>query len=187
MTGRFEVRRQQAGDTAGETRTVELLASGQVAVGGGEPLAVTPLAEGEYELSDGRRRVHVFVAGPSDAREVFVDGRMFRFEVSSAHQRHAKSSVSRPDTMTAPMPGTVIKVLVQAGQAVRRGETLLKLEAMKMELPVRAPHDGVVTAVCCREGELVQGGVRLLDLADPDTDTGAQAEDESEGGSVSSQ
>jgi 3-methylcrotonyl-CoA carboxylase alpha subunit len=62
------------------------------------------------------------------------------------------------------MPATVVKVLVTPGQEVRGGDTLIKLEAMKMELPVRAPHDGVVKAVRCREGELVQAGVRLLDL-----------------------
>jgi biotin carboxyl carrier protein len=47
---------------------------------------------------------------------------------------------------------------------VKKGDTLLVLEAMKMELPVRAPGDGTVTAVSCREGELVQAGVVLVEL-----------------------
>ena len=62
------------------------------------------------------------------------------------------------------MPATVLSVVANVGQAVRAGDTLLMLEAMKMELPVRAPRDGVVAAIHCREGELVQPGVILVDL-----------------------
>jgi biotin carboxyl carrier protein len=62
------------------------------------------------------------------------------------------------------MPATVVKVLVEPGARVVKGDTLLVLEAMKMELPVRAPRDGVVKSVACRQGELVQPGVNLLEL-----------------------
>ena len=66
--------------------------------------------------------------------------------------------------MTAPMPATVVKVLVEPGQAVAEGDTVLVLEAMKMELPIRAPRAGVVKAVHCAQGELVQPGVALVEL-----------------------
>jgi biotin carboxyl carrier protein len=62
------------------------------------------------------------------------------------------------------MPATVIKLLAQPGAAVRKGETLLVLEAMKMELPIRAPADAVVAAVHCREGDLVQPETILIEL-----------------------
>ena len=62
------------------------------------------------------------------------------------------------------MPATVLSVLASVGQTVKPGDTLLMLEAMKMELPVRAPREGVVTAIHCREGELVQPGVMLVDV-----------------------
>jgi biotin carboxyl carrier protein len=48
---------------------------------------------------------------------------------------------------------------------VKRGDTLLMLEAMKMELPVRAPRDGRVSALHCTAGQLVEPGVDLLELA----------------------
>ncbi len=150
-----------------ESRTVELGANGQVTIDGRDrPLSVHPAAGvTEYAVSDGLRRTRVFVAGPAEAREVFVDGRVFCFEVTSADQRRPKAATAHADSLTAPMPGTVVKVLVEPGQQVRRGDTLVKLEAMKMELPIRAPHDGTVAAVHCREGELVQAGVVLLELA----------------------
>jgi biotin carboxyl carrier protein len=148
------------------SRTVEVDANGQVTVDGSDRrLAVTGLDGAEYEVSDGLRRCRVFVAGPPDAREVFIDGRAFRFEVTSTDHRRLKRSAAHADAMTAPMPGTVVKVLVEPGQQVRRGDILIKLEAMKMELPVRAPHDGSVKAIHCREGDLVQAGMRLLDLS----------------------
>ena len=62
------------------------------------------------------------------------------------------------------MPATVIKVLVNAGDAVRKGDVVVLLEAMKMELPVRALSDGIVAAARCREGELVQADAPLVDF-----------------------
>ena len=63
------------------------------------------------------------------------------------------------------MPATVLKVLVSAGAPVKKGDTLVILEAMKMELPLRAPADATVAAVHCREGELVQPDTVLVELA----------------------
>jgi biotin carboxyl carrier protein len=62
------------------------------------------------------------------------------------------------------MPATVSSISVVAGQPVARGDVLIMLEAMKMELPIKAPRDGVVKAIACREGDLVQPGVPLLEL-----------------------
>jgi biotin carboxyl carrier protein len=55
-------------------------------------------------------------------------------------------------------------VEVQAGSHVRKGDTLLILEAMKMELPIRATADGVVRSVECEPGQLVQPGTVLIEL-----------------------
>jgi 3-methylcrotonyl-CoA carboxylase alpha subunit len=67
-------------------------------------------------------------------------------------------------TLSAPMPATVIKVLVHPGDTVKKGDIVVLLEAMKMELPVRALSDAVVTAVRCRAGELVQANATLVEL-----------------------
>ena len=67
-------------------------------------------------------------------------------------------------TVSAPMPGTVLRVDVAAGDAVRARQTLLVLEAMKMETPVSSPYDGTVTAVHCTAGDRVAGGALLVEL-----------------------
>jgi acetyl/propionyl-CoA carboxylase alpha subunit len=66
--------------------------------------------------------------------------------------------------LTAPMPGTVIRVLVQAGDRVAHRQPLLVLEAMKMETPVVSPYDAVVKAVHVKEGERIAGGALLVEL-----------------------
>jgi len=62
------------------------------------------------------------------------------------------------------MPATVIKVQVKPGDLVKKGTIVVVLEAMKMELPLRASGDGVVAAVRCREGELVPADATLVDF-----------------------
>jgi acetyl-CoA/propionyl-CoA carboxylase, biotin carboxylase, biotin carboxyl carrier protein len=67
-------------------------------------------------------------------------------------------------TVTAPMPGTVLRVLVEAGARVEARQPLLVLEAMKMETPLVSPHDGVVGRVHVGEGDRVAGGDVLIEL-----------------------
>ena len=66
--------------------------------------------------------------------------------------------------VTAPMPGTVIRLLVAPGDAVKARQPLVVLEAMKMETPLSSPYDAVVRAVNVAEGEQVAGGTVLVEL-----------------------
>ncbi len=66
--------------------------------------------------------------------------------------------------VTAPMPGTVVNVAVTAGQAVKKGDDLVFIEAMKMETPVKAPQDGTVATIDVAKGESVDSGKTLLTL-----------------------
>ena len=67
--------------------------------------------------------------------------------------------------LTAPMPGRVTQLFVEAGDTVRRGEPLIIIEAMKMEHTVAAPVDGTVEAVRFAVGDLVEEGAELIALA----------------------
>jgi 3-methylcrotonyl-CoA carboxylase alpha subunit len=75
-----------------------------------------------------------------------------------------RTATSAAAALIAPMPATVIRVKVKPGDPVRKGDVLIVLEAMKMELPLRALGDGVVSAVRCREGELVQADATLVEF-----------------------
>jgi biotin carboxyl carrier protein len=138
-------------------------------------VTVIRIGEGAYRVEhDGRQDV-VFVAGTSAESWAFWNGHVFRTAGRTAPDEPGPDigpppvphpSPTRPPAhaLTAPMPATVIKVLVTPGATVKSGDTLLLLEAMKMELPIRAPADAVVTAVHCREGDLVQPDVALVEF-----------------------
>ena len=60
------------------------------------------------------------------------------------------------------MNGTLVELLVAAGDTVKAGDTLVIMEAMKMEQPIKAPVDGVVRELFYQKGDLVDGGAELL-------------------------
>jgi 3-methylcrotonyl-CoA carboxylase alpha subunit len=74
------------------------------------------------------------------------------------------ASHSHQGGLTAPMNGSIVRVLVEAGQSVEAGAQLVVLEAMKMEHSIRAPHAGVIKALYCQEGEMVGEGSALVEL-----------------------
>lgn len=127
-----------------------------------EPI-VTRIASGAYRVEHAGRVTTVYVAGPPEDRWAFWDGQVFRDtavpSVAATTRPHGEQ------LLTSPMPATVVKVLVSVGSKVRRGDVVIVLEAMKMELAVRAPGDATVSAVHCREGDLVQPETLLIDFA----------------------
>lgn len=78
----------------------------------------------------------------------------------------AKAPATSANALSAPIAGTVVKVLVEAGAEVKSGETLLVLEAMKMETEVTAPKDGKVKSVDVAVGDAVKGGQVLIEWDD---------------------
>ncbi len=134
-------------------------------------MTATRIAPAAYRVEiDGRAEI-VYVAGPLGHESAFWNGRAFTgpFGEPAGGSPRAASAMhhARQQTLSAPMPATVLKVLVQPGAAVTKGEVVVILEAMKMELPLRAPADATVKAIQCREGDLVQPDTVLVHL---DTD-----------------
>ena len=120
---------------------------------------VTRVGEGVYRVEHEGGHSIVYVAGAAGDLWAFADGQIYR-----EHEQRKGPPKGGHYEISAPMPATVVKVLVAPGQTVRRGDTLIIVEAMKMELPIRAPGDATVKAVNCREGELVQPDRTLVEL-----------------------
>jgi biotin carboxyl carrier protein len=121
-----------------------------------------------HDEGDGRFRVEGaaaysgVAATAGDLVWVAIDGHVLRFAVRSGTEADA-SATRDQDALSAPMPATVVRIAVAPGERVREGDLLIVLEAMKMELPIRAPRDMVIGALHCREGEMVQPGRALID------------------------
>ncbi len=131
---------------------------------GGRDVAASVTSEGcdlRVEF-DGGEWAAAYVA-QGEERYVFCGSEMHRLRCVDplAHSAVEEAHAGR---LTAPMSGTVVAVLVQAGEAVAKGAPLLVLEAMKMEHTIKAPVSGKVSAVHYRQGEQVAEGAALIDL-----------------------
>lgn len=97
-------------------------------------------------------------------RVLFVRGEAWSFAVPSwTHNGHVESASD--GALYAPMPGRTVSVAVRQGQPVRKGQTVLILEAMKMELALQAPFDGFVTELSVAAGDQVSEGAVLARIA----------------------
>jgi biotin carboxyl carrier protein len=93
-----------------------------------------------------------------------MDGRVYVIDTTATETSGLRLKPSEPSALAAPMPATVTLINVAEGQEVAQGDVLMVLEAMKMELPIRAPRSGRVARLLCREGELVRAGIPLAEL-----------------------
>ena len=125
-------------------------------------MTATPLGGGRFEVIAPTGRLLAYGVRRGHETWVFINGSVWVINAkaeSSGRTRHHDDAA-----LAAPMPATVVAINATPGQRVRAGDVLIVLEAMKMELVVTAPHDGRITAVSCRVGELVQPGLALLEL-----------------------
>jgi biotin carboxyl carrier protein len=105
-------------------------------------IRVTPTPGGTLTLQNGR---HEFTAEVTDPR-------------AWRGRRHGALEAEGRQQILAPMPGKIIRVLVQAGQKVEAGQGLLVVEAMKMQNEIRSPKSGVVERLLVKEGQPVNAG-----------------------------
>ena len=103
------------------------------------------------------------VAKVGDSWWIHLDGRI---HVVNGHETGSADSSAGEGGLTAPMPGTILEIYAKAGQRVREGQTLLVMEAMKMEHRIQAPKAGEVLSVNFSEGDRVDMGATLVELGD---------------------
>ncbi|MCB9450578.1 MAG: acetyl-CoA carboxylase biotin carboxyl carrier protein subunit [Anaerolineaceae bacterium] len=118
---------------------------------------------GGWLLTYGARRELVYSAAQGDQRYVNVGGHDFTLAVTDARS-HRRRQTSSGGDLKAQMPGQVVDVLATVGENVTRGQTLVVLEAMKMEIRVSAPVDGVVKRLLVAKGDVVERGQLLLEV-----------------------
>ena len=114
-------------------------------------------------IMDGTQR-RVDVVEDHDHLVIFEAGNTFRLKRLSGGVHSIDEETA--GNLISPMPGTIIEVMAGEGQQVSKGDTLLVLEAMKIEHTIVAPRDGTVQAMHYRAGDMVEEGVELLVLAE---------------------
>ena len=135
----------------------------RVTMASGEIAATVSVHDHRLDVATANAEFHATVIAQGEERHVFCRG---------AHRKlllvdplaHAGEVEVHGGHLTAPMSGTVVAVMVKAGDKVARGAPLMILEAMKMEHTITAPADGVVAAVNYRAGDRVKEDAVLVEL-----------------------
>ena len=129
---------------------------------GGARVDVAAFADDVVVLDGARRRAPVARSG--ETLTAIVDGANWALELIDPLAPPVTVGAGG-DRLLAPMPGRVVSVHTEPGAEVRRGDVLLVLEAMKVQMRLTAPRDGVVAAVRVQAGELVDDGAELVSFA----------------------
>ena len=128
-----------------------------------------PTLPGPLDLLIDDRPVRAYAAqikmGEQTAWQIWLGGHVWTLAPTRRASQRRRGAAGVEGALTATMPGQVRAVLVEAGQVVVAGEPLLILEAMKMETRLTAPRDGEVARLFCAEGDVVERGQKLVELA----------------------
>jgi len=131
---------------------------------------------GGHLLRIGNRSFSCFVSRKNGQIEVWIDGATYRFELLGAKSRKASAAAGPiSHKITAPMPGTVLRIHLKQGDAFTAHQPLIIMESMKMELTLSAPHGGRVRQVLCVAGELAPMGKVLMKLEPEETNAQVSA------------
>jgi len=119
--------------------------------------------EGRLDLLIDGKHVAAYISSDNAKRWVTVNGQTFMLTKSSGAKRRSTGH-DHLSELVAPMPGLVRGVNVSEGDVVTKGQTLLLLEAMKMEIRVQAKSDGVVKKVFVKQGQTVEREQMLIEI-----------------------
>ena len=120
--------------------------------------------DGKLDLLIDGKHVTAYVSSNNAKRWVTINGQTFVLTKSSGARKSGSGHHHAAGELSAPMPGQVRAVNVSEGDAVTKGQTLLLLEAMKMEIRVQAPKDGVVRKLSVRQGQTVERDQVLIEV-----------------------
>jgi 3-methylcrotonyl-CoA carboxylase alpha subunit len=132
---------------------------------GGHEVAFTssPVESGGFDLTLDGARSHV--AAVVEGHELYLRTRNGRFDLHWVDPFGGDDEEQvGEDKIVAPLPGTVVALLAEVGATLEKGAPILTLEVMKMEQTLRAPFAGVLKAIKCKVGDIVQEGVELAEI-----------------------
>lgn len=152
-----------------ETRTVMIEPDGdryRVTVGDQVYTVRASLGDrGRIDMAVEDQRLRAYVTSDKGATYVGLDGQTWTLTKPDPQRtRNSGAAGSEAGALTATMPGLVLDVLVKPGDVVAKGDTLVLMEAMKMELRITAPLDGVIGAVGCAAGQVAERGALLVEM-----------------------
>ena len=150
---------------------------------GGEHKVALHYGNGPSTIAIGERKIAFASVAASDGIDIRLDGVKSQiFAVVEGHELYLRTRNGRfdlhwvdpfggeteeqtgDDRIVAPLPGTVVAVLAEVGAKLEKGAPILTLEVMKMEQTLRAPFAGVLKAIKCKVGDIVQEGVELAEI-----------------------
>ena len=147
-------------DHNGETISVDIAPTGRsyhLTIGDKTmEVEVLQANDGKLDLLVDGRRLTAYVSSENAKRWVTVNGQTIVLTKASDTQKRGQGGHHAAGELTAPMPGQVRALHVSEGDAVSKGQTLLVLEAMKMEIRIHAPQDGIVQRVLVKQGQTVE-------------------------------
>lgn len=122
--------------------------------------------DGKLDLLIGGERVTAYVSSDNAKRWVTINGRTHLLTRQSGSRKSGGGHHHAAGELTAPMPGQVRALNVNEGDAVTKGQTLMILEAMKMEIRIQSPSDGTVNKLFVKQGETVEREQMLIEIED---------------------
>jgi 3-methylcrotonyl-CoA carboxylase alpha subunit len=117
----------------------------------------------QLSIDDGQQSCQAIVINDNDGLTLYTDTGPIR--IKRFHQQGSFNHQPTPSNqLTAPMPATVVAILKNKGDSIKKGDPLIILEAMKMEHTIHAPYDGLLTDIFYSLGAQVNEGAQLVSL-----------------------
>ncbi|MFO7992504.1 MAG: biotin/lipoyl-containing protein [Thermoplasmata archaeon] len=127
-------------------------------------VTATEVNVGHLKIELGDRTIKSVISEGDDSKYVFLNGDVFEVTPIALTGVKRKKGDEEEGDLKSPISGKVVKVEVQDGQEVEKGDVLMVIEAMKMEYLIKAPYDGVVKKINFNEDEQIDIGEKTVEI-----------------------
>ncbi len=137
------------------------------------------ISENEIKLVVEGSGFNAFITGNSGERNIVINGISYLIQdtdMAGQTKKSRKGPAGLPQDITPPMPSVVERIMVAAGDIVKKGDGVVVVAAMKMETTLTAPYDGQVTKINVSVGDKVMPGLILVNIEKSQEEPGRQAE-----------